>query len=227
MKTRYLKWHVLRASLNVIAMLMFFYALSITPLAIVQALSFTAPLFATIMAVVFLGEKVRLRRWMAVIIGLTGVLIILRPGIQPLDLGSLLVLGSASIWALTMIVIKRLSNTDSPLTITAYVCIFLTILSLLPAILVWKWPMGWQWGWLILAAVTGTLGQLLLAKAFAFAETSIVLPFDFAKIIWSAAMGYLFFDEIVTGFTWIGAIVIFGGACYVAIREHQLEKARL
>ncbi len=226
MKTRHLKWHVLRASLNVVAMLMFFYALSITPLAIVQALSFTAPLFATIMAVVLLREKVRLRRWMAIIIGLTGVLIILRPGIQPLDFGSLLVLGSASVWALTIIIIKRLSNTDSPLTITAYVSIFLTILSLLPALLVWKWPVGWQWGWLLLAALTGTLGQLLLAKAFAFAETSIVLPFDFAKIIWSASMGYLFFGEIVTSYTWIGAIVIFGGACYVAIREHQLEKAR-
>jgi drug/metabolite transporter (DMT)-like permease len=226
MKTRHLKWHVLRASLNVVAMLMFFFALSITPLAIVQALSFTAPLFATIMAVLLLGEKVRLRRWIAIIIGLTGVLIILRPGAQALDLGSMLVLGSASIWALTMIVIKRLSNTDSPLTITAYVSILLTMLSLLPALLFWKWPMGWQWGWLLIAALTGTFGQLCLAKAFALAETSIVLPFDFAKIIWSAALGYLFFGEYVSGYTWLGAMVIFSGACYVAIREHQLEKAQ-
>ena len=205
-------------------MLMFFYALSITPLAVVQALSFTAPLFATLMAVVFLGESVRLRRWMAIIIGFTGVLIILRPSSTPIDLGSMLVLGAAAIWALTMIVIKHLSNTDSPLTITAYVTIFLSILSLVPALFFWKWPQGMQWGWLLFAALTGTLGQLLLAKAFAFTETSIVLPFDFAKIIWSASLGYLFFGEYVTAYTILGAVIIFAGACYVAIRERQLEK---
>lgn len=225
LKTVHIKWHMVRAGLNVVAMLMFFYALSITPLAVVQALSFTAPLFATVMAVFLLGEKVRLRRWMAIIVGFTGVLIILRPGAQPIETGALLVLGSASIWALTMIVIKRLSNTDSPLTITAYVTIFLTVLSLGPALFFWKWPEGLQWGWLLFAALVGTLGQLLLAKAFAYAETSIVLPFDFAKIIWSAGLGYLFFGEYVSLYTWLGAAVIFSGACYVAIRERQLEKS--
>ena len=223
--TNNMKWHLLRAGLNVFAMLMFFYALSITQLATVQALSFTAPLFATVMAVVFLGEKVRLRRWMAIVIGFTGVLIILRPGIQPIEPGAVLVLGSASIWALTMIVIKHLSNTDSPLTITAYVTIFLSILSLIPAIFFWKWPQGLQWGWLFFAACTGTLGQLLLARAFAYAETSIVLPFDFAKIIWSASLGYVFFGEYVSIYTFIGATIIFSGACYIAIRERQLEKS--
>ena len=225
LKTNHINWHMFRACLNVVAMLMFFYALSITPLAVVQALSFTAPLFATIMAIFILGEKVRLRRWMAIAVGFTGVLIIIRPGAQPIELGALLVLGSASIWALTMIVIKRLSNTDSPLTITTYVTIFLSILSLVPALFFWVWPHGSQWGWLLFAALTGTLGQLLLAKAFAYAETSIVLPFDFGKIVWSASLGYLFFGEYVSVSTWIGAVVIFSGACYVAIREHQLEKA--
>lgn len=226
LKTNHIKWHLLRSGLNVFAMLIFFYALSITPLAVVQALSFSAPLFATVMAVIFLGEKVRLRRWMAIIIGFTGVLIILRPGAAPIELGSLLVLGSAAIWALTMIVIKHLSNTDSPLTITAYVTIFLSILSLIPALFFWKWPQGLQWGWLLFAAVTGTLGQLLLAKAFAYAETSIVLPFDFAKIIWSAGLGYVFFGEYVSVYTFLGGAIIFAGACYVAIRERQLEKSK-
>ncbi len=225
LKTQHIKWHLLRAGLNVVAMLMFFYALSITPLAIVQALSFTAPLFATMMAAVLLREKVRLRRWMAIAIGFTGVMIILQPTARPVETGELLVLASASIWALTMIVIKRLSNTDSPLTITAYVSMFLTVLSLIPALFFWQWPQGAQWGWLLFAALTGTLGQLLLAKAFAYAETSVVLPFDFGKIVWSASMGYLFFGEYISAYTIAGAIIIFGGACYVAIRERQLEKA--
>lgn len=226
LKTRHIKWHMLRAALNIVAMLMFFYALSITPLAIVQALSFTAPLFATVLAMLLLGEKVKLRRWVALIVGFSGVLVILRPGAQPIELGALLVLGSASVWALTMVIIKRLSNTDSPLTITAYVTVFLTILSLLPALLYWKWPHGWQWVWLLFAAIVGTLGQLCLAKAFAYAETSIVLPFDFAKIIWTASLGYLLFGEYVSVYTWTGGVIIFCGACYIAIREHQLEKAQ-
>lgn len=225
LRTRHIKWHLLRAGLNVFAMLMFFYALSITPLAVVQALSFTAPLFATFMAALFLGEKVRLRRWMAIIVGFTGVLIIIRPGATTVEAGAMLVLGSAAIWALTMIVIKHLSNTDSPLTITVYVTIFLSLFSLIPAMFFWQWPQGMQWGWLLFAAITGTLGQLLLAKAFAYADTSVVLPFDFAKIIWSASLGYLIFGEYVSVYTFVGAAVIFAGACYVAIRERHLEKS--
>ena len=224
LKTSHLKWQVLRAGLNVIAMLMFFYALSITPIAVVQALSFTAPLFATIMAVLLLGEKVKLRRWMAIIIGFTGVMVILQPGFQPIDTGALLVLGSSAVWALTLITIKRLSNTDSPLTITIYVTMFLSILSLIPATFVWIWPQGWQWGWLLFAALTGTLAQLSLATAFAYAEASVVLPFDFAKIIWSSLLVYFIFGELVSVNTWVGATLIFSGACYVAIREHRLEK---
>lgn len=224
LKTNHFKWHLLRSAFNIVAMLIFFYALSITPLATVQALSFTAPLFTTILAVFILGERVRLRRWAAIAVGFTGVLIIIRPGIQPVELGTILVLCSASIWALTMVIIKRLSNTDSPLTITAYVTIFLTIMSLIPALLVWETPMGSQWSWLFFAAITGTLAQLCLAKAFAYADATIVLPIDFAKIIWGSALGYLFFGEYVSVYTWIGAVVIFASALYVAIRERQLEK---
>lgn len=225
LKTRHLNLHLLRAAFNVVAMLVFFYALAITPLALVQALSFTAPLFTTLLAVFFLGEVVRLRRWAAIIIGFIGVLIILRPGIEPIQLGALLVLCSASIWAMTMVIIKKLSNTDSALAITTYVSIFLTILSLPPALLVWKGPEGTQWFWLIGIAFTGTMGQLSLAKAFSFADTTIVLPIDFAKIIWGAMLGYIFFSEIVDFWTWAGAVVVFGGATYLAWRERQLEKS--
>jgi len=158
--TRHLNWHLLRAGINLIAMLVFFYALSITPLATAQALGFTAPLFTTVLAVLILREQVRFRRWAAVVIGFIGVLIILRPGVQEVDLGSLLVLASAFIWATTMIIIKRLSNTDSPLTITAYVTLFLTILSLPPALWFWSWPQGEQWLWLGFAGVAGTMSAV-------------------------------------------------------------------
>ncbi len=225
--TNYINWHLLRAVINVVAMLLFFFALSITPLATVQALSFTAPLFTTVLAVLFLGEKVRLRRWAAIFAGFIGVLVILRPGFQPMQFGPLLVLGSAAIWAMTMVIIKRLSNTDSPLTITAYVTVFLTLLSLPPALWHWDWPVGVQWLWLVFCALTGTIGQLCVAKAFAFADTTVVLPFDFAKIIWGSALGYYIFGESVDTFTWVGAVIVFSGATYLAFRERALEKAEL
>lgn len=224
--TRHFQWHSLRAFFNVVAMLVFFYALSITPLATVQALSFSAPLFATLLASLLLREKVRLRRWAAITLGFAGVLIVLRPGVQPIHLGALLVLCSASIWALTMIIIKRLSDTDSPLTITVYVTIYLTVLSFPFAWYFWVWPVGTQWLWLLFAGCSGTLGQWCLAKAFSSTDTTIVLPFDFAKILWGAALGWWFFGEHVSGYTWLGAVVIFSGATYVAYREHQLEKQR-
>lgn len=167
LKTNHLNWHVLRASINVFAMLLFFFALSITPLAVVQALSFTAPLFTTILAALVLREKVRLRRWAAILIGFAGVMIILRPGVQTIDPGAVLVLASAAIWATTMIVIKKLSHTDSAVTITAYVTLLLTPMSLVPALWYWIWPSGMQWLWLALAGVAGTLGQYCIAKAFA------------------------------------------------------------
>ncbi|OED35259.1 hypothetical protein AB833_30895 [Chromatiales bacterium (ex Bugula neritina AB1)] len=226
LRTRHFNWHLLRAGINVFAMLIFFYALSITPLATVQALSFTAPLFTTVLAVFLLGERVRFRRWAAVLAGFVGVLIILRPGAQPIEFGAILVLLSAAIWALTMIIIKRLSNTDSPLTITAYVTLFLTVMSLPPALWVWSWPDGWHWFWFVVAGFTGTMGQLCVAKAFAYADATLVLPFDFAKIIWGALLGFLFFGEYVSAYTWIGAVVIFGGATYVAYRERQIEKLK-
>jgi len=224
LKTEHLNLHFVRASFNIVAMLIFFYALSITPLALVQALSFTAPLFTTILAIFFLGEIVRLRRWAAIIAGFIGVIIILRPGIEPLQLGAYLVLCSAAIWAMTMIVIKRLSNTDSALTITLYVSLFLTLFSFLPAAIVWQWPVGVQWFWLFGIALAGTLGQLCLAKAFSFADATLVLPIDFAKIVWGALFGYWFFSETVDSLTWLGAVIVFSGACYLAWRERQLEK---
>ncbi len=225
LKTNHLNLHIIRAGFNMVAMLFFFYALSITPLALVQALSFTAPLFTTVLAVFFLGEIVRFRRWAAIIVGFIGVLIILRPGIQPVPLGAFLVICSASMWAATMIIIKKLSNTDSALVITFYMSLFLTLLSIGPALFVWTWPVGVQWIWLVVIGIAGTLGQFCIAKAFSYADATVVLPIDFAKIVWGAIFGYVFFSEAVDLLTWVGAVVVFSGACYLAWRERQLEVA--
>ncbi len=136
LRTNQLKLHALRAGLNVCAMFAFFSALGMTPVSQVTALGFTAPLFAALLSVVVLGEVIRLRRWSATLCGFLGTLVILRPGFAEIDLGSLLVLCSALLWGCTLMVIKVLARTESSLTITSYMNILLTLLSLVPALLV-------------------------------------------------------------------------------------------
>ena len=224
LRTRRIGLHLLRATSNVVAMMMFFTALSMTPLVLVQALGFTAPLFATVLAIFILGERVRLRRWVALIAGFVGALIIIRPGIQPIDTGSLLTLGSAAVWGFTLITIKILSRTDSAVTITAYMVLLMSPLSLLPALYYWTWPDGQAWFWLVVCGVAGTAAQLLMAQSFRVAEATVVLPIDFTKIVWGALIGYLAFGEVVDIWTWIGAAVIFSGITYITYRERKLAK---
>jgi drug/metabolite transporter (DMT)-like permease len=222
LRTRRIGLHLVRATSNVAAMLMFFMALSMTPLAQVQALGFTAPLFTTVLAIFILGERVRLRRWMALMAGFVGALIIIRPGFQPIDTGSLLTVGSAAIWGFTLVTIKILSRTDSAVTITAYMVLLMSPLSLLPALFYWTWPGPGAWFWLVVCGVSGTAAQLLMAQSFRVAEATVVLPFDFTKIIWGALIGYLAFGESVDIWTWAGAAVIFSGVTYITYRERNL-----
>jgi drug/metabolite transporter (DMT)-like permease len=226
LRTRQLKLHALRAVLNVAAMFAFFTALSLTPIAQVTALGFTAPIFAALLAMVLLGEVFRLRRWAAIACGFAGALVILRPGLVPLDAGSLLTLGSALLWGLTLIVIKLLGRSESSLTITSYMNILLTLLSFVPALVVWRTPDAQALFWLLLIGVLGTLAQIAVAQALKEAEATVVLPFDFCKLIWVSALGYLLFGEVPDLFVWAGGVLIFAGATAIAYRESQLARAR-
>lgn len=225
-RTKRLGLHFVRASLNICAMLSFFTALSITPIAKATALSFTSPLFMAVLSVLILGERMRVRRWTATILGFVGTLVILRPGLEAIDLGSVLVVGSASVWAITMIVIKFLARTDSSLTITAYMNLLLSVLSLGPAIYVWQNPDPFAWGVLLFIGIAGTLAQLLLTEALKQTEATAVMPFDFLKLVWAALFGYLLFTEVPTVFTWIGAAIIFASGFYIAYRESVLARQR-
>lgn len=224
LRTSRIGLHFARAGSNLIAMLMFFMALSLSPMVQVQSLAFTAPLFTTVLAAIILKETVRLRRWMAALVGFIGAMIIIRPGFQPVDSGALLTLGSAMVWAFSMIIIKQLSRTDSAITITAYMVVLMTPLSLAVAVFFWTWPTAVQLVWLAACGVTGTIAQLLMAQAFRVADTSVVLPLDFMKVIWGAIIAWIWFSETVDLWTWIGAIVIFCGATYIALRERALDK---
>ena len=226
LRTNQFKLHALRAGLNVCAMLAFFSALGMTSVSRVTALGFTAPLFAALLSVVVLGEVFRMRRWTATFCGFLGTLVILRPGFAEIDLGSLLVLFSALLWGCTLMVIKVLVRTESSLTITSYMNILLTLLSLVPALLVWRTPEGAQWFWLLAIGVVGTLAQLAIAQSLKEADIGVVMPFDFFKLIWVAIMGFLIFGETPGLFIWLGGAIVFASATYIGIRENRLAQER-
>jgi drug/metabolite transporter (DMT)-like permease len=224
--TKRLDLHVVRALLNVVSMLSFFVGLSMTPLARATALSFTAPLFTALLSALFLGEVFRWRRWTAIFAGFCGALIILRPGLQTFDFGSVLVLVSSLLWSMALIDIKVLGRTDSSMTITAYVTVLMIPMTLVPAMLVWQTPMPELWGWLIFIGVIGTLGQLIVTEAVKLADMTVLMPFDFLKLVWAAFLGIIFFAEVPDLLTWFGGAIVFGSSFYIAWREAKLRRTK-
>lgn len=219
--------HVARAAGHVSEMLIYFVGLTMIEYAQVQALTFTTPLFATLLAVAFLRERIRLRRMGALVVGFLGAMLVIRPGLVPVETGSMLILVSALGWAGVILIVKRLTDTDSSVTITAWMVVLMTPMAFVPAAFVWVWPTWTELGWLALVGIAGTLGQLAVTQAFRLADTTAVLPFDFTKLIWAALMGFLVFGEVPTVWTWIGGSVIFCGGLYIALRERQLHREAL
>lgn len=227
LQTRRFSLHALRAGLSVVAMLALFYALSITPLADATALTFTAPIFATILAVPLLGESVGIRRWAAIVFGFAGIMVLVRPGFEAVGIGLLLVLVYAALWGIALIITKKLGETDSSVTIISYFLILLAPMSAIPAAMVWQTPTFDQL--LLLAAIgtSGTIAQLLLIQALKQGETAVVMPFDFLKMIWAVLLGFLLFAEVPGLFTWLGGAMIFGATTYIALRENRSKRGRV
>ena len=217
------KLQILRGVTGIAAMLTWFYALSVVPIATATALSFTAAVFASLGALVFLGEKMRLRRWIAVIISFVGVLIILRPGTGGFDANALLVLLSASMWGAGVVIVKQLSRTDTGVSIVGWMGITLTTLSIPPAILVWTTPSVTQLCWLALIGMLGTIGHLTMIRGLRQAETTAVMSVDFARLLWATLLGSFFFADPVDAFTWVGGGVIFASGIYIIYRESKVK----
>ena len=223
LRTKRIGLHALRGIINIIAMLMFFTALSISPIAKVTALSFTAPIFMAILAVFVLRERFRIYRWLAILFGFIGMLIILRPGLVAIDTGALLVTASAGLWAIALLLIKILSRTEASLTIVAYMGIFLGVFSIFPALWVWQ-PFGMQTlFWLALIGLFGTIAQMSLSQSLKETDPTALMPFDFLKLVWTALIGAWFFSEIPDVYTLIGAAVIFASGFFIALREQKAQ----
>ncbi len=219
LKTQNIGYMALRGVFNAVAILTYFLSLTMLPLSEVSALTFTVPVFVSLMAVLILRERLGPRRIASLVAGFFGAMIVLRPGIQIIDIGAIYALTSALTWAIAIIIIKHLSQNNSSVTITIYGLFFLAIFTLPPALLVWKWPTWHQFLWLVGMAIIGTAGQLLFVQSLRLCDATLVMPFDFTKLIWASLIGFYVFSEAPTVWTILGGAVIFVSATYLTFRE--------
>ena len=217
--------HFVRAAAGYIAMALAFYSIVNMPLADATALGFTRPLFMVVLAVLFLGEIVRWRRWTATAVGFLGVVVMARPGLESIDLALAAAVGGAFFVALVSVMIKKLAETEHPATIIFYFGVISSTLALGPALLVWRTPTLIEF--LILAGIGafGSLGQYLTILAFRVGEATAVDPFDYVRIVWATIFGYFFFAELPDLYTLLGAAIIIASTYYIARREARIRQA--
>ncbi|WP_439817234.1 DMT family transporter [Zavarzinia sp. CC-PAN008] len=213
--------HVWRGLFGSSAMLAGFYAFVHLPLALSTAINFTTPLFLIVLAALFLGERVRLRRGLATLVGFAGVLVILRPD-TGLDQASLIGLAGAFLAACSFTLIKTMAKNDRPSTMVFYFGVFASAFSAIPAWIVWIDPTPLEW---VLLAATGAAGgaaQACTARAYALAEATFVAPFDYTRLLYSGLVGYILFQEVPDGWSYAGIALIVGSTLYIARREAHL-----
>lgn len=225
--TRRLPLYSLRALVGLIAMITWFTAISTMNLGDAVALSFTAPMFATVGAVLVLGEIVRVRRWIAVLMGFVGAMVILRPGFVEIPPAAYIVLISSMMGGLSVCLVKLLARTEQVIAIVFTTVLMITPVSLIPALFVWQTPEPVEFAWLAVIGACGTLGHICITRAFSLADATAVLPYDFMRLPLLAFFGWLVFDQILDGWTGLGALIIIGSSLYIANREayHQRRPA--
>jgi drug/metabolite transporter (DMT)-like permease len=195
------------------------------PMADAIALTFTAPLFGLLLAAPLLGERLQLRRALATVVGFVGVLIIVRPGLVALSPVAAIPLAAAIGLAFVFIILKKLSRSEPTERIVFYMVVYMTPITLVPALFVWTTPSLHHVPLILGLAVSANLVQFSVTKAYAAADATVVMPYDFLRLPFTALVGYLAFAQLPDPYTWMGAAVIFGASLYVARREARANRA--
>lgn len=211
------------AGVNALA---WYKGLTLIPFVVATSLNFCAALFVTIGAVLFLGEKAGIRRWSAVTVGFIGALIILRPGIEVITPGALLVMLSAVLSGASLLLMKLLTRTDTPITIVTYMYLFRIGIAMVPAAATWIWPSLENLAWFALIGVVSSATNIAQAHAFKAADATLLAPVRFTRLVWATLIGVVAFGEIPDIWTIVGALVIAASISYIAWREATLRKER-
>ncbi|MCF8465799.1 MAG: DMT family transporter [Sneathiella sp.] len=225
LRTNVIKLHIARAFVGISAMLSIFYAITHLPLADAVALTFTRPLFLILLAVLFLGEKVRWRRWSATVAGFLGVLVMVQSQAH-FELASVVALFGALMVASVSVFLKKLSVTEAPTTMMFYFGLFASIVSAIPAAVVWVPPSLEDLAILVFLACFGSGANFCAIRAFSVGEATAVAPFDYTRLIFSGILGYLVFAEIPNPEMVFGAGIIVASSLYIIRREAGLGKKK-
>jgi len=211
MRTRRPLAHIARNVIHYTGQAAWLYALTLIPLAVLISIEFTTPIWTAILAVTFLGERLSRPKLMAVVLGLIGVVVIVRPGVNAVDPGHLVVLGAAVCFGISLVLVKSLTRTDSVVRIIFWMLIIQSALGLIPAVYVWRTPSLELWPWILLIAFTGMSSHFCMARALTYADATVISPMDFLRVPLSALVGWLLYKEQIDAFTAGGALLILMG----------------
>ena len=224
-RTEKLRFHVMRATVGVVAMTCLYYSWGHLPLAQAALLKQTAPFFIPLIALVWLGERIPAAAKLAILVGFAGVYLILNPTEGGLNTAVLIALGGAMLGGLAKVVIRRMRDTESPQRIVFYFALFSSLISALPAWLSWMTPTWGQTGWLLLMAMTSTIAQLLLSKAYGMAPAGQLGPYTYASVAFAALFGWWLWDETL-GMGSVAGIVLVVVAGLLAMKRPALKATR-
>lgn len=224
LKTARIGLHLGRALVATIGQLAVYYAVVHLMLADATAIMFSRPLFITVLAVVLLGEAVGWRRWSATLIGFAGMVVMVRPGHMGFDPASMVAIAAALLFALSLVLIRKLASTEPPPRILFYYHVSGSLIFLAPALWLWVEPSPLQWLLLFLIGVLTTIGMVCFVRGFAVGEASIVGPMEYSRLVYAALIGYFVFTELPDAWTWTGAAIIVASTLYVA--RHEAKSGR-
>jgi len=212
-------WMALRTMATMATAISAFYAFTVLPLAQVYAILFAAPLLITILSIPILGERVRLRRWIAVLVGLGGVLVVLRPGAEPLTLGHLAALIAAIGGALASIIVRKIGKDERSVALLIFPMMtnFVVMGAVLPFVYVPMEPM--HMGGVAVMSIMALIASALVIEAYKAGEAVIVAPMQYSQIIWASLFGFTIFGEQMDAMTLLGAVIIIGSGIYIVLRE--------
>ena len=213
------KLQILRGLTLFSANICFFYSISIISMAKALTLAFVAPLVTTALSPIFLEERVGVKRWIAVVIGFIGSLVVIRPGIIEFNLATVAALGTGCFYGVYLIITRKLHSTDNPLLTLLITGIVGASVSTLLVPIVWVNPTNIQWLWLAIMGIFACLGHILLIYSLKYADASKLAPFGYFEIITNIILGYYFFKDFPDLWTFLGLFIIISSGIYIFRRE--------
>jgi drug/metabolite transporter (DMT)-like permease len=210
-KTSRLPQHIARNLVHYGAQLGWFFALTLIPIGQVVAIEFTMPIWTAILAASFLGERITVWKMTAIVLGIIGVIVIVRPATGAINPGQLIALGAAVGFGISIALMKFLTRTENTLSIIFWMLVIQSAAGFFPTLYVWTWPSPQAWGWIAVIAFCGTFCHFCMARAMLYADATIVVPMDFLRVPLTATAGWLIYAERLDALTVLGAALILTG----------------